>query len=172
MIKITGYKIREELKKTNLRIDMLESEFDDSKTGFKDDDKRPMDEITNDLFRAEEKACALQEANQRYNLNVKTNLPPFGEVTLARIIKLVGPVSRIEKKWRRMAAPKKDRRRYFHDDHEVREADKEYSENRYTREEAGEQAKIWAERLASLRSTLATLNAQEIEMNIPPSLFE
>lgn len=172
MIKVTGYRIREELKKTNLKIDMLESEFDDSKTGFKDDDKRSMDEITNDLFRAEEKACALQEANQLYNLNVKTNLSPFGEVTLARIIKLVGPVSRIEKKWRRMAAPKKDRHHYYRDDHEVREADKEYSENRYTREEAGKQAETWAERLASLRSTLATLNAQEIEMNIPASLFE
>jgi len=172
-MKVTGYKLREELKKTNLKIDMLNSEFDDSKTGFKDDDKRPMDEITLDLFRAEEKACQLQEANQQYNLKVAAEMKSFGKISLALIIKLVGPVSRIEKKWRRMAAPKRDRRRYYDDDtRTVKEADKEYAEKRYSREDAGKQAETWAGRLASLRSTLATLNAQEVEMDIPESLFE
>lgn len=171
-MKVTGYKLKEEIKKTNLTISMLENEFKNSKKKFEGEDKRSLDDITIDLFKAEEKVCKLQEATHRYNLKVADEVKPFGKVTLSFIIKIVGPISRIEKRWRQLAAPKRDRHRIYDDEYSVKDKDKEYAEKTYTQEQAGKQAHEWASRLAGVRSALALMNAQEIELDIPESLFE
>jgi len=172
-MKVTGYMLREEIRKTNLQISMLEAEFQESKSAFRDEKKRTLEEISASLMKAERKVCFLQEATQKYNLSVNAEVPKVGKLTLAQTIKLIGPISRLEKKWRDLAAPNKGVNRYYEAGNvTVRDKEKEYANPTFTREQAGVQARETGVQLASLRSALGMMNAKEIDLDIHPSLFE
>lgn len=170
-MQINGYKLREAIKKLNLQIEIHENQFDNNTKAFANDDKKSLESITKDWFEAEDKICSLQEALNDYNLKVRVDVPGMGKLSLAKIIKLIGPAGRIEKKWRRLAAPKKDRYDRY-DEPGVKEEGKEYAVKTYTIDEAMKMAIVWGDKVAALRGALSVANATMVDLDIPGKLFE
>lgn len=170
-MEVNGYKLREAIKKLHLQIEIHENQFDSNTKAFANDNKKSLEAVTQDWFTAEDKICSLQEALNDYNLKVETHVPGMGKMSLAKIIKLVGPASRIEKKWRQLAAPKKDRYNRY-DDPGVKEEGKEYATKTYTTDGAMAMAIDWGDKAAALRGALSVANATVIDLDIPEKLFE
>jgi hypothetical protein len=171
-MKVNGYILREAIKKLHLQIEIHENQFDNNTMAFADDKKKALEAITADWFEAEEKICSLQEALNAYNLKVKIEVDGLGAMSLAKAIKLVGPASRIEKRWRQLAAPKKDRYERHRPDLQVKEDGTKYAEKTYTVDAAMFAAISWGKRAAGIRGALAVGNSTLIDLDIPGALFE
>lgn len=171
-MKVNGYKLREAIKKLHLQIEIHENQFNANTKTFAGEEKKSLEAVTKDWFAAEDKVCSLQEALNKYNLMVQVDVPGLGNLSLAKIIKLVGPASRIEKRWRQLAAPKKDRYSRYDDEPAVKEDGKEYAVKTYSTDEAMRMAIVWGDKAAALRGALSVANATMMDLDIPGALFE
>ena len=173
-MKVTGYILREALKRHELRREVAARTFDDSLKAFPGEVKDNPVDIVEQFLAAERATAALQTAQMRYNLAVKVNLHGHGwdhtTMTLAEAIKLVGGEGRVEKMWRSAASPgKKDR--YYSED----EIDPSHIRAQPTMkpQEAVKLATEAGRRAGALRAAIATANATEVEIeDLSPALFE
>lgn len=108
-MQVTGYTLREAIRRQQLRRDTIAAQFSDTLHLFEGEEKQTPDEVAAALMKSEQAVAALQAAQDKYNLHVRVAGKLIGEMTLCTAIKLVGGSGRLEKLWRTAAAPKQDR---------------------------------------------------------------
>jgi hypothetical protein len=118
-MKVTGYQIREAIRKHELSRDTAAKLFKKSQHVFEgDEEKAHPKDIMNAFTGAELAVVSLQEAQQRYNLAVTVDVQ--GEkMTLCSAVKRLGGAGRVEKMWRDAVCEKEDR--YGYNDRERQE---------------------------------------------------
>lgn len=163
-MRVTGYQLREAIKAQSARRDFAAAQFADTLKVFPGETKPNPLEVMNQLTAAEYAVAMLQVAQMRYNLQVK-----IGAATLAEAVKRIGGIARVEKMWRVVAAPKKDR--YSLSERGERNADTIVAHDAVSRDAAHAQAQVMARHASTLRQEIAVANATVIEMDLDASLL-
>lgn len=170
-MEITGYKIREALRRLTLRRDTAASQFKPSLHTFEGEKKPAPDEVIERVERTESAIAQLQVVQMRYNLAVHVDVPGEGRLTLAHCIKRIGGLARIEKSWRSAATVKEDR--YALDNGLSRDKGTERAVRQISVDDASIRAERFDQRLATLREIIAVGNAHKVDMeDLDASLFE
>ena len=166
---ITGYKLQQRLRELHHTRDIAAAQFDKGRFKFEDEDK-PTATAAFECFREAEAAIAqLQVAQAEYNLSVEVEV--LGEpMTLCEAVKRVGGAGRMEKMWRSVASPKRDR--YAYDDGLTRNKDEERAQPTVTTSEATAFAQKAARFASALREAIAFANATQRDIEMNPALFE
>jgi len=171
-MKTTGNMLRDGIALHSLRRDTAQRGFDGTLKAFPGEAKESPQQVMARIERAELAICSLQEAQMRFNLAVKVDVDGMGPMTLAYAIKIVGGAGKIEKMWKSVASPQKDRYGgYNHDD--VRDPTKVVAGPTVTTAEAVEYAITAAKRSSALRAAISKGNLQMVEIeDLNPALFE
>lgn len=159
-IKVTGYQIREAIRKWNLKRDMLAAAFKDSLKRFQDEQKPDPSDVMRDYKIADRTIALLQVAQDHYNLGI--TIDDKG-TPLAIGVKLLGGAGRMEKMWRSVAAPEENR---YGGDGSVRRADEVTAAPTVTKAEAFHLAEEAGNYSAELRKAIATANATMFEVDV------
>lgn len=167
-MKVNGYKLREALRRWQLRRDTAAGQFPKVLTAFPDDHKPSPVDIAAAVVTAETNIAALQTAQTAYNQRITVEAQGH-TFSLLGAIKSVGGLGRVEKMWRTASAPPKDR--YMSND-ETRPADQVVAKRQITYEQAAAYASDIGKQLGALREAIATGNARELEVDLDPALFE
>jgi hypothetical protein len=108
-MKVTGYTLKEQIKIRMLELDSLYARFEDQLHAFPGEKKHPAD-YAESIMEIEAETVLLQVGQKYYNLHNLVQLPGMNEVVpLEHVIKMVGPVARVAKRWRNASKPEKDR---------------------------------------------------------------
>lgn len=158
-MKVTGFLLREAIRRWELRRDTAANQFEDSLKRFPDDDKPTPEAVVAAFSTAETNIASLQAAQARYNLRI--NLDVLGaEMTLCEAVKRLGGAGRLDKMWRTAAGGKKDR--YGYRDDNPRKTDEIRATPTVTVKAAMEyanKASAWA---GALRAAIAKGNGTEV----------
>lgn len=168
---VTGYMIREALKRQELRKNVLEVQVKSALWRFKEEDKLTADEAMAQAKEAEEKIADLEVIQDRYNLQVMVDVQGV-KMPLARAVKLVGGAGRIEKQWRDFSTD--TGKRGYRDDQEItRDKDVERAERTLSARECLDRSTKAAGYAGSLRAAIAEGNSQRVNFDdLDASLFE
>lgn len=109
---VTGFLIREAIKRWELRRDAAAAQFDDSLTKFKEEEKQHPTDVSAAVELAEQAVARLETAQTKYNMTVMVEVQGK-KMTLCEAIKRLGGASRVEKMWRKAATPAKGRYDYL-----------------------------------------------------------
>jgi len=171
-MKVNGYKLREALRRWQLRRETAASQFKTSLTAFPGEDKPSPIALADTMHRADVAIAQLQTAQTTYNLRAVVNFG-VGPLPLLALVKSVGACLRLEKLWREAAVVKKDKHIYYSKDPELRDADQIAAVRQVSFEQAAERAAAAAQKLGALREAIAVGNAQELDIeDLSGSLFE
>lgn len=169
-MKVTGYKLREALRRWQLRRDTASGQFSKVLTAFPGEKKPTPYDIAEQVLTAELSIASLQAAQSYYNSQVHVMVGGT-EITLLECIKRVGGLGRVEKMWRTAATVKEDR--YALHDLRTRKTDEVVAERTVTYEAAGKNAAELGQRLGAYREAIATGNAREVDIpSLDAALFE
>lgn len=168
-MKVNGYKLREAIRRWQLRRDTASGQFPKVINKFPNEDKPHPETVGAAALKAEFVLAALQTAQAQYNSRVF--VPYAGqEWSLTRCIKTVGGLGRIEKMWRTAATVEKDRYSYGA---ETRDASHVVAARVISYDEAGKIAAEFGAQLGALREAIATGNARDVEItDLDPALLE
>jgi hypothetical protein len=170
-MQVTGYALREAIKRHTLRRDTAASMFSGTLKKFPDDKKPAPDEVMATFVSADIAIAQLQTLQMRYNLALKVSVTGV-EISLAEAIKRVGGVGRVEKMWRGSAAPEKDRYGGMREDDE-RDPTRIRSKSTLSPLEAADRALRAGKLAAELRQVIAVANATVVEFEgLSAELFE
>lgn len=174
-MKVTGYKIREALRKWQLKRETAAVQFHGTLLVFPGEEKPAPASIVRAVTEAETRIAALQTAQTIYNTRVLVQFEGR-TITLLEAIKLVGALGRVEKLWRVAAVGKKDKYAHYRSDDPGRLKEGEILAKRaLTHEEAAAHVEAIAARLGALRETIAVANANVVTLqpeSLDPALFE
>ena len=168
-MKITGYKLQHRLRELAHLRDMAAGQFDRGKHRFEGEDKPTSLEAFRRFSTAENAIARLQTAQAEYNLSIQVTAEGQS-MTLCEAVKRVGGAGRMEKMWRSIAAPRRDRYAYGEDG--VRNKDEERAAPTISTDEALQQATRAARWASALREAIQVANATERDIDINPELFE
>lgn len=168
-MKLTGYQIREALRRWGLQRDAASALFDDTLKRFEDENDKPMPATVMASFQHADSMIALiQVAQDRYNLGVEVEVRTAGgnktKMTLAEAVKRVGGVGRCEKMWRSAANPKKDR--YAYRDENVRKEGETHPKPSMPQPAMLKEADTMARYASSLREAIALGNGTSIDIEV------
>jgi hypothetical protein len=169
-MKVTGYQLREAIRRHELRRDAAATQFNESLWRFEDEDKISPDDLHTLFVEAEKTIGVLQVGQMRYNRAVALNVT--GEkMTLAEGVKRIGGAGRIEKMWRESVG-KKDR--YGRDPSDrTRSSDTQHVVRALSVKECMDRTSRTAKFAGALRAAIAEANSREVEVEgLDPSLFE
>lgn len=171
-MKVTGYAIREALRRWQLRRDTAESQFTGTLLRFEDEKKPSPEEIVKLTLEAEIAIARLQLLQTRYNLAVTVTVDGIGShLTLLECIKRFGGLGRVEKLWKVASTEKSDR--YGYSDRSVRDKDQIIAQRAVTYEEAARHTIEAGRTVGKLREAVAVGNAREVEFeDFDGTLFE
>src|SRR3990167_8019674 len=125
---VTGYTLREALKRWRIRRDVADKQFKDSLWAFASDEgqKVSSEQISKNYAEADYNLAKLQEIQQEFNRTVAIDVQGR-KMTLALAIKLVGGVGRRESMWRNAATDTGRDRRYYGGREMSRSTDEEHA---------------------------------------------
>ncbi len=166
-MKITGYALREAIKRWTLRRDAAVAQFEGTLKKFDDEEKDTPVEVMARLTEAELRIARLQTAQAQYNLSVNVHVSVPGiiekEMNLCMAVKLIGGVGRQEKLWRNIAAPGKDP--YGSRMGEIsRDKDTVFAKSTVSQKDAAVLAEGKARISSALVTAIAKANAVEIDI--------
>lgn len=170
-LKISGYVLREAIRRWQLRSDTASGQFSDSLRKFRDEVKPPPGDIANAFTIAEGAVAALQAVQARYNLAVQIEVAGT-RITLLQAIKQLGGAGRIAKMWRTAAGAGKSRDSWQSD---AKQAGEERATPTIRHEDALKRADLAAAYAGDLRAAVAKGNAAEIdvkELQLDPKYVE
>ena len=170
-MKVTGYTLREAIKRWELRRDTAATQFTKALNKFDGEIKASPDDVMKDFNRAEDALSSLQTAQAAYNLANRVQVQAK-VMTLGEAVKRIGGAGRAEKMWRVAAAGKKDR--YGSNDAEtVRNKDEIRAIAVVSTNHAMTCAHEAAKFASALREAIGVGNAQALEIeSLFPALFE
>ena len=162
-MQITGFQIREALKRWNLRLETADKQFKNSLWAFEGEQMIAPLEVGKNFKEADEAVARLENLQQRYNQKVEVDV--LGKkMTLALAVKMIGGAGRREKMWR-LAATDTGHERYSSYRDMTRKADDIQAKRQITVEEAMKQADEAARFAGALRAAVATGNAKQVELD-------
>jgi hypothetical protein len=157
---VTGFLIREAIKRWELRRDVAQNAFSDSLTKFRGEEKQSPKAISDAFQKAESAIAWLETGQARYNLKVMVDV--LGErISLCEAVKRLGGAARSEKMWKSVATPKKSRYDIYGDTSTTRDPTKERAEATITQKELLDTANKMASVSGSLRAAIAKGNGTE-----------
>ena len=166
-MEVTGYQLREALKRWQLKLDTSAKQFKESLYQF-DEDQGAQGENFNpsalsSQFEVADAAIAtLEAAQQRYNQQVEVNI--LGEkMPLAVAIKRVGGAGRLEKMWRGVASDT-GRDRYSYREM-TRDKDQIRAKRTISVQDSIKFADEAARKAGALRSAIATANNTKVDLS-------
>lgn len=175
MVNVTGYKLREALRKWQLKRETAAVQFPGTLLVFPGEEKPTPEAIAIAVVEAETRIAAIQTAQTIYNTRVLVGFEGR-TITLLEAIKLVGALGRVEKLWRVAATGKKDKYAHYRSDDPGRLKEGEILAKRaLTHEQAAAHVEAIAARLGVLRETIAVANANRMTLlaeDLDPSLLE
>lgn len=172
---VTGYQLREALRKWVQRQDMAKKVFENSKFAFAGEHK-DITAAASHFFKAGVNVALLQAAQQAYNQLVPLDSPylrmtlGINDLTLAIGVKLIGHAGCFEKAWRNVVSgPTK--KPFYGDDDRRRSKDDEFAQPTIGDNEALAHAEKAGSIAAQLRAAIATANGTSIDLNLDLALF-
>lgn len=172
-MQVTGYALREAIRRWELVRDTAYSQFEDTLTAFPNESKPLPATVAEIITKAEGAIAALQSAQQRYNLIVLINAGGQ-EMTLCEGVKRLGGAGRYEKLWRGAAGGGK-KERYYHHDPLTRKSDEIHAVRTISADACMNLAKAAARFASELRSAIAVGNATRMSLDtlkVDPRLLE
>ena len=172
-MKVTGYDLREALRRWQLRRDTATSQFPKVLTAFKGESKASPADIAERVSIAENAIARLQTAQAAYNIAVRVVVDDE-ECSLLQLIKHIGGLGRVEKMWRTAATGKEERFGFtLRAESPTRKADEIVAERTISYEEAGKRAADYGKTLGEYRKAIAIGNAREVDIeSLDAALFE
>lgn len=169
-MKVTGYTLREVIKRWRNKRDILAKQFPETIWAFEGDRKQAPSEIAKQFLDADRAVARLEAAQEQYNIQVKG---PNDE-PLAVLIKQIGGWSRLESLWSKEATDKaSDRYTYGRGGSDrVRAADAIVAKRQVGSDECRAAADSASKSAMQLRGEVAKLNTTEIDMNLASALFD
>jgi|SRR6188508_2744355 len=172
-MKVTGYRLREALRRWQLRRDAAAGQFTDSLTAFPGETKKHPTEIAAAVLSAETAIATLQAQQAVYNLQVRVNVHGVGPATLLECIKHVGGLERLVAMWSNAAKLKKDRMAGWREDSNLRDSTKQAATRTITYEDAAKKAALYDRSRAAYIEAMNVGNANEIDLaDLSPALLE
>lgn len=172
-MQVTGYKLREALRRWQLRRETAAVQFPETLKVFPGEEKAKPEEMAAIVEKAERAIAALQTAQLRYNGAV--NVPYKGsEIPLITAIKLCGALGRVEKLWRLAATGKRDKYAHYRSDDPTRIKEGEiFAKRAISPEEAAAHVAFMGAELGALREAISIGNASSKDIkDLDASLFE
>lgn len=168
-MKVTGFQIREAMRRWELRRETAANQFTDSLLAFRDEQKATPDEVMKGFVDAEAAVAKLQTAQAKLNLVVTVDVQGT-KMPLIEAIKRLGGAGRAEKMWRQAAGgTKKDR--YGYRDENVRREGEERAASTISQKEAISRATKAGSFASAVRNAIAKGNTVEVEIeNLDPAL--
>ena len=166
-MQVNGYQLREALRRWNQRRELAAKQFKQSLYSFDEEGPLPS-AFARDAENADQAVAKLQEAQQRYNLDVKVD---EGKMSLALAVKMLGGAGRLEKLWRDAADPDVGKRRPWASDVLVRKADEVHAIRMVDSQAASQNADRFAAIAGKLRADIARANGVSIELDIPKDIL-
>ncbi len=168
-MQVNGHKIQYAIRELEHRKTILFSQFKESIWTFNEDGKGDPVALMQEYGKIEETIVRLQTAQQRYNLAVKV-----GGQSLAKAVRLVGGLGRIEKAWRECAKDTGSDRDYGYRRNQ-RDTNTQYGIRTISVEQSIKLAREAAKRAAECREVIAVGNTTAVEtseIGITDSDFE
>lgn len=165
-MKVTGYQLREALRKWTTKMEVLKVRFDDSIWEFPGEQKKMPLEVSQEWEKVMTNVALLQCAQQRYNREVSitlTNTPREETMTLAMAVKLIGMYGRLESAWRK-ATIGNGKDRWDRGSGASRSKDTEYAKKSLSQEKLAECSDNMSNYTSALRAAIARGNATEIDI--------
>jgi hypothetical protein len=168
-MKVTGYKLREAIRRAVTRRDILDRQFKESLWAFEDKSELgPPSKVAKEFAAADEAVARLEEAQQIYNSKVMLNVQGQ-RMSLAQAVKRVGGAGRLEKMWK-SAALDTGRDRYD-SMRRTRSKDDIHATRQVSVQEALKHQQEAASFLSDLRAAVAEGNTTALEIEIDSSLL-
>jgi len=158
-MKLTGYQLREALRRWELRRKAAEAQFRECIWVFPGEEKIHPREAGGELALCEDACAVIQEAQQRYNMIVPLGNPPLK--SLAYGVKAIGGYGRLEKLWRDTAVEHKDR--YEQRESRQRTADSVHAVRQISVRDALKIAHKAAETAGNIRAAIGSANNTVVE---------
>jgi hypothetical protein len=176
---VTGYMLREAIRRWQLRRDTLATQFEDAFHFFEGEEKESPDDLAKAFMIAERAVAELQAAQARYNLQTTVTIDQGmasgisikDHLNLCMAVKLIGGAGRIEKFWRTAAAPS-SRDRYSCRDETVRNKDEIRAKKALSFRELTERATKATNYAGQLRAAIAEANSTKQDIDLDLALFE
>lgn len=156
---VTGFLLREAIRRWELRRDTAAAQFDSSLIRFPGDERQDPDDVVALFLEAEVNIALLQEAQSRYNLAVSIDVLGTS-MTLCAAVKRLGGAGRLDKMWRTAVGGKKDRHSYH--DPMTRKTDEVRAERVINAKQAMERANKASAFAGALRAGIAKGNGTEL----------
>ena len=174
MVKVTGYLLREAVRRWMQRAEMAKKVFKGSVWCFPGETK-DLIKAGNSNFEAGEAVAILQAAQQQYNqlVTLPAGFAVRGKpMSLAVAVKLIGHAGSCEKEWRMVVTDESGRDRHtLRNPERERSKENEYAAKSVTDEVALKEAEKAGNFAASLRAAIAVANNTAVEMELDPQLF-
>jgi hypothetical protein len=170
-MKVTGYKLREALRRWQLRRDAASGQFKDSLNAFPGENKPKPEDLAAAVLTAERAIAELQAGQAQYNMTVRVTVDG-ASLSLLQCIKQVGGIERAVAMWSDAAKLKKDKYSFVRDDAGLRGADKVAAQRTISYEDAAKHAAQHDRTRAAYVEAMAVGNASEISIDLSPALFE
>lgn len=169
-MKLTGYQIREALRRAVANKTILEKQFGQSLWAFPKENKSDPRKLGIELQEADNAVASLQCLQQKYNDTVQVKVGDR-HYTLALAVKKIGGASRLATLWKNAAIEDGSKDRYS-----GRKLSRDKDEIQAVRQVSQDEARQLAQSASSeaglIRAAIAIGNSEEIDFqNIEPDLF-
>jgi hypothetical protein len=167
-MKVNGYRLKEAVRKWELRRETTQALFYDSLWKFEGQDSPNPTDLAKQIAEAENAIVKLQTAQLALNLQVKVEV--HGKtLSLCEVVKSCGGADRIEQLWRTAAKPQV---RGYGESAISRDKDKTYAQRAISPKEAVDNATKAAGYAAALKTAVSKGNGIEVEAELSAALFE
>jgi len=168
-MKVSGYQLRESLRRWKDRRDIFSRNFEESLWQFSDDEKgHPVDRAKG-YAEADRAVARLESAQQEYNLKTTIQLPNES-VTLSVAVKLLGGAGRLTRMWRK-GATDTGRDKYSYRENR-RSKEDEFARRMVPQELAMQKADEAACYASALRAGIAEANGTSLDIEqLDPKLL-
>lgn len=168
-MKVTGYELREGIRRHTTRREVASKQFMDSLWSFPGDTKLSTAQIATDFESADTAVAQLESAQQMYNSMVEVKALGTS-MTLSEAVKRLGGAGRLEKMWR-SAATDTGRDRY-HTREASRKADDVFAQRTIAVTDCLSKAEQSAKFASALRAAVAEVNSKSVDVpGLNPALL-
>ena len=169
-MKVNGHRLRQRINECESVKAVLSAKFTDAKSKFPDEEKAALTTIASQFEACDIRIARLQDIQSRYNLHVTVTV--HGQTfSLREAVARLGGAGRLEKMWRSIATPSRDRYSYGASD--TRDPNQLVSRPTMEADEALEYLKRASRFASDLRSAIANANTIEIDvLDLPGITFD
>jgi hypothetical protein len=169
-MELDGFQLQQALREWKAEREILENRFDESLLKFKDEEKESPVEIMARLDKCERAIVKLQQAQNSFNTLTIVEFDGR-EMFLLEVIKLAGPLGRMERLWREAAREASGGRGHY-DRVRERGEDREREQPTMTLDQLQQEARNASRRANACKRAIAIGNSQKRPFNnIGPELL-